>query len=96
MHAFLERYSKKAPGNGLKINFSKWRTSDRLTGLYHQNGLHGTFKASDRDAFGNISPFFEAFVDTLCGLWCKSEATRPLTEYVQMVNFVFRFHRNFE
>ncbi|NJK52916.1 MAG: hypothetical protein HC936_08975 [Leptolyngbyaceae cyanobacterium SU_3_3] len=96
LNAFLERCSSEAPGYGLKVDFSKPGNSSRLTGLFNENGLHGMLEASDYDAVDNVSPFLGAIVDSLCGLNSTAEVTKAMTEYVDMVNFVFRRHLNFE
>lgn len=96
LSAFLERCSSKAPGYKLKVNFSKIGNSDRLTGLFHENGLHGMLEASVFDAVKSFYPFPAALVDACCGLNSTAKITSALTEYVDMVNFVFKRHRTFE
>lgn len=96
LNAFLERCFNRAPGHGLMVDFSKTENSGRLTGLFNENGLHEMLKASDFDAIDNVSPVLDGFVDALCSLCRSAKVTSAMTEYVDMVNFMFRRHMNFE
>lgn len=40
LKAFLERCSRKALGYGLEVDFFKVGNSDRLIGLFNENGLY--------------------------------------------------------
>lgn len=68
LNAFLESCSGKASEHGLKAASSRAGNSDRLAGLFHKNGLHGTLEASDFDAVENFSPFLGALVETFRGI----------------------------
>lgn len=80
LNAFSERCSSKAPGYGLKVDFSKAENGDRLTGPYNENGQHGMVEASDFEAVDNVSSFFGALVDAFCGLSRTTDVTSAMTK----------------
>lgn len=83
---------KKSPEYGFNVDLSKAGNSNRLTGLLDENELPGILQASDFDAADNVFSFLGALANSMCGLLCTAEVTCAMTEYVDMVNFVFRRH----
>lgn len=64
--------------------------------MFHKHVLQGMLETSDFNAVDDVSFFVGALVDTFCGLSSIAEVTTTLTEYIDIVNFVFRRHKSFE
>lgn len=94
--AFLESCSSKAPGYGLKTDFSETKNNGRHTRLFNENSLHEMFEALDIDAIDNVSPFLSALVVAHYGLSRSNEVTSAMNEYADMVSLVFKSNMNFE
>lgn len=66
----------------------------QLRELITEIGLMGVLQTADFELLDNISPYFGAFVDKLCGFHESALITKVFTKYVDLVNFIFR--RNFK
>lgn len=54
------------------------------------------FEASDFDVVDNVPLFLGALLDTLCDLCNTAEVSSAMTDYVDIVEFVFGPRRNIE
>lgn len=57
MNSFRECCAETSPGHGLKIDFSKEGSSQKLTRSFNENGIHGILDAFDVDFIDNVRPF---------------------------------------
>lgn len=96
LSSFLNCCAEIWTGCGLKIDFSKGRSSQTLTGFLNENRIHGTLKAYDFNSIHMLLLFLNGPFDGLCGLTKTDETTRASTAYVDMINFLFRRHMSSE
>ena len=90
MNNFLREVETSSPGYDLHVDFSKGFTGERLSDLFMDDGLIGMLEAADIKTVDMLSPFLGALIDTYCGEFDKAPVTTVFTQYVDLVDVVYR------
>lgn len=79
---FLKNSERFSPGSG-RVDSSKTQMHPFLTEVILENGLTNMFEATDYDSLHQMSHFFEAFTDVMCGNRNEQENATLFTEYFE-------------
>lgn len=63
--------------------------------MFNKDGIHEMLEDSDFDSIENVSTFLCRLVDSLFGLTKTGKTNSAFTEYINMVNFLFKGHESF-
>lgn len=91
---FLREPELIFPGFGLKSDFLKEVSGDRLSGVYNETGLLGMLKSADFEFIDLISSFIGAIVDISWGNVNNALETKVITEYCKLLRAIYRRELN--
>lgn len=89
LNCFLKQVQRPSPRYGIKVGYSKWACSTRLSGNSGEARVIRMLEVSNFDALEMVSPFIGGIADRLCDHLCET-ISHVFTSYAYLLSMVIR------